>query len=173
MAAFNKFNMLHAGRREQKHDMKTGTTDVYKVYLTNVAPVASNTVYNTPADLATANGYTATGATIGTITGAGAGGVFSFAGGTNPSWTASGGRSDRSNGRCFTTPRPALIGWWDYGTTDHAHERQHVHRHPSQSDPDDYLNGVRERLFDGDGADGCRKHHSHPGANTFAHTWNL
>jgi hypothetical protein len=25
---------------------------------------------------------------------------------------------------------------------DHAHERQHLHRHPSESDPDDYLNGV-------------------------------
>ena len=37
-------------------------------YLTNTLPVSTNTVYNTPADLSTANGYTAGGTTIGTIT---------------------------------------------------------------------------------------------------------
>jgi hypothetical protein len=73
------------------HDMKTGTAQVYKVYLTNTLPVATNTVYNTPADLSTANGYTAGGVTIGTITGSQTSGTFKFIGGTDPAWTASGG----------------------------------------------------------------------------------
>lgn len=97
--------------------MKTGTTDVFKVYLTNTVPVASNTVYNTPADLVTANGYTAGGVSIGTITGAQAAGVMSFAGGTNPAWTASGGSIVFQWAVLYNSTTGVLIGWWDYGTT--------------------------------------------------------
>ena len=119
MSAFNKFNIFVQDVANKQHDMKTGTADVYKVYLTNTAPVATNTVYNTPADLATANGYTAGGTTIGTITGAQTSGTFSFAGGTNPAWTASGGNvgpyqyAVLYNSSNVSKP---LIGWWDYGT---------------------------------------------------------
>lgn len=114
MALFNKVNIFTQDVANKQHDMKTGTTDVYKVYLTNTLPVASNTVYNTPADLATAGGYTAGGATIGTITGAGAAGVFSFAGGTNPSWTATGSFTFEW-AVLYNSTSGKLIGWWDYG----------------------------------------------------------
>jgi hypothetical protein len=118
MALFNKFNAFVGDVAHKIHDMKTGTTDVYKVYLTNVAPNASNTVYNTPADLATANGYTAGGVSIGTVTGAQASGTFSFAGGTNPSWTASGGSiGPFQYAVLYNSTSGALIGWWDYGVT--------------------------------------------------------
>ena len=117
MAAFNKFNCFVQDVANKKHDMKTGTTDVFKVYLTNTLPIAANTVYNTPADLATANGYTATGVSIGTITGAQAAGVMSFAGGTNPSWTASGGSIIFQWALLYNSTSGVLIGWWDYGAT--------------------------------------------------------
>lgn len=42
MAAFNKFNCFTGDVAHKLHDMLTGTTDVYKVYLTNTAPAASN-----------------------------------------------------------------------------------------------------------------------------------
>ena len=117
MATFNKFNTFVGDVAHKLHDMNTGTTDVYKVYLTNTTPVASNTVYNTPADLATANGYTATGTTIGTITGAQASGTFSFSGGTNPAWTASGGSIGPFEWAVlYNSTSGKLIGWWDYGT---------------------------------------------------------
>lgn len=119
MAAFNKFNVFVQDVANKQHDMKTGTADVYKVYLTNTAPVATNTVYNTPADLATANGYTNGGASIGTITGSQTSGTFSFSGGTNPSWTASGGSIGPFQYAVLYNSSNAskpLIGWWDYGT---------------------------------------------------------
>jgi hypothetical protein len=116
MAAFSKFNCFVGDVAHKLHDMLTGTTDVYKVYLTNTLPVASNTVYNTPADLSTANGYTAGGTTIGTIAGAQAGGVLSFAGGTNPTWTASSGSIGPFEWAVlYNSTSGKLIGWWDYG----------------------------------------------------------
>jgi hypothetical protein len=118
MAAFNKFNTFVGDVAHALHDMKTGTAQVYQVYLTNSLPVASNTIYNTPADLPTANGYTSGGVSIGTITGAQAAGVFSFSGGTNPSWTAQGGSIGPFEYAVLynvTSPTKPLIGWWDYG----------------------------------------------------------
>jgi hypothetical protein len=117
MAVFNKFNCFVQDVANKKHDMKTGTTDVFKVYLTNTLPVITNTVYNAPADLATANGYTAGGATIGVITGGQTAGVMSFAGATNPSWTASGGSITFEWAVLYNSTTGVLIGWWDYGTT--------------------------------------------------------
>lgn len=119
MASFNKFNCFAGDVAHALHDMKTGTAQVYKVYLTNSAPLATNTVYNTPADLATANGYTAGGVSIGAISGAQSSGVFKFTAGTQPSWTAAGGSigpfeyAVLYNSTSGTLP---LIGWWDYGT---------------------------------------------------------
>jgi hypothetical protein len=119
MAAFNKFNCFVGDVAHALHDMKTGTAQVYAVYLTNTAPVASNTTYNTPADLATANGYINGGVGIGPITGADPSGTFSFSGGTNPSWTAAGGSIGPFEWAVLynlTSPTKPLIGWWDYGT---------------------------------------------------------
>ena len=87
MASFNKFNCFVQDVAHALHDMLTGTSQVYKIYLTNTAPVATNTVYNTSADLATSNGYTAGGNSIGTITGGQTSGTFRFIGGTDPQWT--------------------------------------------------------------------------------------
>lgn len=75
MANFNKFHCFVQDVASALHDMKTGTSQVYKVYLTNTAPVPTNTVYNAPADLAAGNGYTAGGNSVGTITGADHGNV--------------------------------------------------------------------------------------------------
>lgn len=119
MAAFNKFNCFVLDVANGLHDMKTGTSDVFKIYLTNTAPSAANTVFGTPAEISAGNGYTAGGETIGTITGSQSSGVFTFIGGTDPTWTASGGSigpfqyAVLYNDTSATNP---LIGWWDYGT---------------------------------------------------------
>src|ERR1700749_626759 len=114
MATYNKFNCFVLDVSSAKHDMHTGTAQTYNVYLTNTTPVATNTVYNTPADLSTANGYTAGGTTMGTITGSQSSGTFSFSGGTNPSWTASGGSIGPFEYAVLynvTSSTKPLIGW--------------------------------------------------------------
>ncbi|KRQ11933.1 hypothetical protein AOQ73_05870 [Bradyrhizobium pachyrhizi] len=118
MAAFNKFNCFTQDVANKQHDMKTGTADVYKVYLTNTLPVATNTVFGTPADIAAGNGYTAGGASVGTITGGLTGGTFKFVGGTDPAWTAAGGNIGPFQYAVLYNSSNALkplIGWWDYG----------------------------------------------------------
>ncbi len=117
MAAFNKFNIFVQDLASAKHQLQTGTAHVFKIYLTNTLPIATNTVYGTPADLSTANGYTAGGASIGTITGAQTSGTFKFVAGTQPSWTASGGSiGPFQYGVLYnsTASGQPLIGWWDY-----------------------------------------------------------
>jgi hypothetical protein len=118
MAIFNKFQCFVLDVASAKHQMQTGTAHVYKIYLTNTAPnAATNTVYNTPADLSTANGYTAGGISVGTITGSQASGTFKFVGGTDPQWTASGGSIGPFQYAVLynTNGTQPLIGWWDYG----------------------------------------------------------
>lgn len=120
MASYSKFNCFVLDVASAKHEMQTGTTHVYKVYLTNTAPVATNTVYNTPSDLSTANGYTAGGASIGTITGSQTSGTFKFIGGTDPAWTASGGSIGPFRYAVLyndTSATKPLIGYWDYGSS--------------------------------------------------------
>jgi hypothetical protein len=120
MASFNKFNCFVQDIANKRHDMKTGTTDVYKVYLTNTAPVVANTTYNSSADLSTGSGYGAGGASIGSITGAQVSGTFRFTGSLDPSWTASGGSIGPFQYAVLynsTSPTRPLIGWWDYGVT--------------------------------------------------------
>jgi hypothetical protein len=119
MASFNKFNCFVADLSHALHDMLTGTAQVYKVYLSNTAPAASNTVYNTPADLAAGNGYAAGGVSIGAISGGQTAGTFRFIGGTDPAWTADGGSIGPFQYAVLynsTSPTRPLIGWWDYGT---------------------------------------------------------
>ena len=119
MAAFNKFNVFVADLASAKHQMQTGTAHVYKVYLTNTAPVATNTVFGTPAEITAANGYAAGGVSVGTITGAQTSGTFKFTGGSDPAWTAAGGSIGPFQYAVLynsTAAGQPLIGWWDYGT---------------------------------------------------------
>jgi hypothetical protein len=120
LANFAKFNRFVADLASGKHQMQTGTVQVYRIYLTNVAPLATDTGYIAANELPNGNGYTTLGPSIGTITGGQAGGVFSFAGATNPTWTASGGNigpwryAILYNASVSGTP---VIGYWDYGAT--------------------------------------------------------
>jgi hypothetical protein len=131
MAAFNKFNVFVLDVCNAIHDLKTGTTDVYKVLLTNTLPVAGDTVVDTTTtpctvkatsnavEVAATADYTKGGATIGVITGSQSSGTFKFIGGTDPAWTATVALGpfqyavlyNSSKGAAATRP---VIGWWTY-----------------------------------------------------------
>lgn len=121
MASFNKVNVFVLDLASGTHQLQTGTTHVLKVVLTNTAPTSSSAVLSDITDLSTANGYTAGGTTVGTITGSQSSGTFKLIGGTDPAWTASGGsigpfRYAVLYNSTPSSPLKPIIGWWDYGT---------------------------------------------------------
>ncbi|VIO73895.1 hypothetical protein [Bradyrhizobium ivorense] len=120
MAAFNKFNCFVADVASGKHQMQTGSGQTFRVYLTNNAPAAADTGYSGGNDLPNGNGYAQLGVSIGVLTGSQTGGVFSFSGATNPSWTAAGGSIGPFRYAILynaTASGVPVVGWWDYGAS--------------------------------------------------------
>ncbi len=113
MASFNKFNGFVQDLGTKLHQLNT---DSLKVYLTNAAPVATNTVYNTPADLSTSGGYTAGGQSA-TNTYSQTSGTGTL-GGADITWTATTGFGPFRYAVLYndTSATKPLIGYWDYGS---------------------------------------------------------
>lgn len=119
MPAFNKFQDFTEQLIRGVHDWDAHT---FKVALTNTAPTATQTTWNTtdhPAPAA-ANGYTAGGTattisiseTTGTTTVSGTQVVFTAtAGGIGPF------RYVILYNDTATSPADAAVGWWDYGSS--------------------------------------------------------
>lgn len=116
MATFVPFNCFSLDLGKGIHKFHT---DTLKVYLTNVAPGAGNTVYNTPADLSTVGGYTAGGLTLGTNTWSQTDGVASLVAGNNLTWTATSGFGPFRYAVLYNDTAAAknLIGYWDNGSS--------------------------------------------------------
>lgn len=115
MAAFNKFNDFAEQIGLKKIDLNV---DTLKVYLTNTAPVATNTVFGTPAEITAGNGYTAGGADVTNVWAESPAGTGSLSG-TDVVWTASGGTIGPFQYVVLyddTSTSKHLIGWWDYGS---------------------------------------------------------
>lgn len=95
------------------------SVDVIKVYLTNVAPLRTNTVYGTPADLATGGGYTAGGLSIGASTWSQVNGLASLVAGGNLFFNATTGFGPYRYAVLynFTAAAKNLIGFWDNGSS--------------------------------------------------------
>ena len=121
-SSFNKFNQFVEDLASKVHDLSTETTDSFKVLLTNTAPSSSNAVKADLTEISGGNGYTAGGASAGTVTGAQTSGTFKFTLGTDPAWTASGGSVGPFRYAVIyndtpTSPAKPLIGWFDYGSS--------------------------------------------------------
>lgn len=112
-ATFQKFNCTVQDLGNGLHDFSTA---VLKVYLTNTLPVATNTVYGTPADLSTGGGYTAGGATVPNTAFSQSSGVASLTGG-NVTFTATTGFGPFRYAVLYNSSASTqnLIGWFDYG----------------------------------------------------------
>jgi 5-deoxy-D-glucuronate isomerase len=114
MATFNKFQDFSEQLTIGTHDFDANT---FKVMLTNVAPVATNTVKANLTEISAGNGYTAGGTattitvveTTGTTTVSGTQVVFTASGGTMATFQYVVLYND-------TATNKNLVGWWDYGT---------------------------------------------------------
>lgn len=117
MATYNKFQDFSEQLARGVHDWDAHT---FKIALTNTAPLATQTTWNTtdhPAPAA-ANGYTA-GGTATTISISESSGTTTVSG-TQVVFTASGGQIGPFRyvilyNDTATSPADAAIAWWDYG----------------------------------------------------------
>ena len=129
MAAYQKFNTFAEEVCEKVHNLGS---DSLKIMLTNTAPNAADTHFDTSVDLrleatsnaldlTTANGYTAGGAAVTVTTSSQTAGTYTLAA-NQVVFTASGGSIgpfryivlyNNTGGAAATRP---LIAWWDYGS---------------------------------------------------------
>lgn len=117
MATYNKINIFVEDQFEGVHDWDLHT---FKVMLTNVAPVATNSIKGDLTEIAAGNGYTA-GGTATAITTSRSSGTFK-ATGADVVFTASGGTIGPFRYAVLyndtpTSPADPLVAWWDYGSS--------------------------------------------------------
>jgi len=117
MASYNKFQVFTKDLIEGKHNF---ASNVFKIMLTNTAPVNTNAVKADLTEISAGNGYTA-GGTATTITSSTSAGVAKVSG-TDVVFTAAGGsigplRYAVLYNDTQTTPLKPLVAWWDYGSS--------------------------------------------------------
>jgi len=115
MAVFNKFNSFVEDLSEKVHNL--GADDI-KVYLTNTLPLATNTVYNVPADLTTGGGYTAGGNSCTITSSAQTSGTYKLVL-VDSVFTATTGFGPFQYAVLYnnTAVSKQLIGWYNYGSS--------------------------------------------------------
>lgn len=117
MATYNKFQVFTKDLVNGAHNFGS---NVFKVMLTNTAPVNTNAVKADLTDITAANGYPAGGSAM-SMTVTTASGTAKVTGG-NVVFTASGGsfgpfRYAALYNDTQTSPAKPLVAWWDYGSS--------------------------------------------------------
>jgi hypothetical protein len=117
MAAYNKFNAFTEDVAEKSHNLGS---DTLKVALTNTAPAATDTTWNTtshPAPAA-ANGYSAGGSSVTISSSAQSSGTYKLVL-ADCTFTAAGGTIGPFRYAILynSTASAKPIGWWDYGSS--------------------------------------------------------
>ena len=117
MATFSKYQCFVENLAEKVHNLQS---DTLKIALTNTAPAATDTVWNTtvyPAP-SNANGYTAGGNTLTVTSSAQTSGTYKLVV-SDSVFTASGGQIGPFRYVVFynSTASGAVIGYYDYGSS--------------------------------------------------------
>lgn len=117
MASYNKLNITTKNFGDGVHNF---SSDVIKVALSNVAPIATNAIFSDITEISAGNGYSA-GGTTSAVTETTASGVYKLTA-TNVVFTASGGsigpfRYVVVYDSTPTSPNKPLIAWLDYGSS--------------------------------------------------------
>lgn len=118
MAIYNKFNKFV---EDFGNGVYNNSSHVFKVMLTNTAPVATNLVKADLTEIAAGNGYTAGGNTAAVTSWSQTSGVGKLVLADPATWTASGGSIGPFRYVVLyddtpTSPADPLIAWWDYGS---------------------------------------------------------
>lgn len=118
MALFQKFNCVPLDLASGVHQLQTGTTHVFKAFLSNVTPVATMAVKAEVTEIAAGNGYTAGGFTITVTSGALTGGTFKLVLADPPTLTATGAIPTFQHVYLYndTAAGKPLMGAWSYPT---------------------------------------------------------
>jgi hypothetical protein len=116
MATFNKFDSFVEALAEKVHNLGA---DTLKVYLSNTAPVATNTVKADIAEISNGNGYTTGGNTASVTTSSQTSGTYKLVLADPATWTATGSVGPFRYAILYndTATNDELIGWWDYGSS--------------------------------------------------------
>jgi hypothetical protein len=119
MASYQKFNQFVGDLANGVHNFGSHTL---KVLLTNTAPVATNSVKADLTEISAGSGYSAGGATVGTISDTDTGGTVKLVASSDNTFTASGGTIGPFRYAVLyndtpTSPADPLIGFWDYGSS--------------------------------------------------------
>ena len=115
MASFNKFNAFVADVGNKVHNLGA---DTLKIMLSDVAPLATNSIKSNLTEIAAGNGYAAGGSAVTITSSAQSGGTYKLVG-NNVTFTAAGGAIAQFRYAIIYNSTPVngnLIGWWDYGT---------------------------------------------------------
>jgi hypothetical protein len=115
MAILIAFDCFALNMGQKIHNL---STDVLKMYLSDVAPAPGNTVFGTPAEIAAVGGYTAGGLSLGANTWSQFGGLASLTPGNNLTFVATTGFGPFRYGVLynFTAAAQNLIGYVDAGS---------------------------------------------------------
>lgn len=116
MAAFNKFQKFVEDVAEKVHNLGS---DTLKVMLTNVAPVATNSVKADLTEISAGNGYTAGGTAASIVSSLHTTGTYKLTLG-DVVFTASGGNIGPFRYAVLyndTSTSDSLIGWFDYASS--------------------------------------------------------
>ena len=117
MTAFTKVNSFIEAVYEKKHNV---ASDTFKVMLSNVAPVVTNSVKANLTEIAAGNGYVAGGSALTIATSSETGGVYTAVVSGDIVFTATGGSIASFRYVPIyndTALNDELVGWYDYGST--------------------------------------------------------
>ncbi len=116
MANFHKFDEFVADVANKVHNL---SSDVCKVMLTDVVPVAGNAVKADITEIAAGNGYTAGGNSAAVVSSTQVAGLYKLILTSPATWTAVVGAMATFRYAVLYNSTPVagpLIGWWDYGS---------------------------------------------------------
>lgn len=117
--AFVKFNSFVEDNSSKLFDLTTGTTDTFKVMLSNVLPVATDSVLLDITEIAAGDGYTAGGNAAAFTSGVQTAGVFKLILADPAQWIAAAGTFATFRYvvlYCDSATADPLLGWYDYGS---------------------------------------------------------